>query len=141
MHEDILHPEWIKSDYKSDLEPRLLAYLLRYSELKLDSDANRIEAESFVSQMIRKTSKGDAILKIGQLAPEFSLTHILDSQTSFKDVVVENNSPTVIESLNNSFLQTSSMKRIENIEWPSNLTEYSYLKESPVVSDEINEFL
>ena len=92
--------------------------------------------------MLRETSIGQVFLKIGLLVPEFSLTHILSSQQDFQNVVVENKSSTVIESLSKSFLQTSSMRDIDNLDWPNNLSEYSYLKDSPVVSiEEIKDLL
>ena len=68
-----------------------------------------IKLNSILQQNLQNTETRDALVKIGRASPSFSLLKALSCQRDFKELF-SNSSATVINELNECFMETKSTR-------------------------------
>jgi len=101
--------------YHPDL--RRLACVLLAKTHCVETDAQQLKLTSLLTHNLQNSGVRDALVKIGRFSEYFSLLKALSSQEDFR-VLVENNTPTAIDELNNCFSETKSTRQVLLLDWP-----------------------
>lgn len=72
-------------------------------------------------------------MKIGRFSPSFSLLSALQCQEDFRDLF-SNSSPTVINELNNCFIEKKSTRMITQVEWPRGMDFFTLRSSSSTIN-------